>query len=58
MQGFLEDLKQTVFSAFQRELEDFSTNYIRIAGRSPDKAIKAIKSFIARDLLSGDLFGL
>ena len=53
MLKFLRDLQRTVFSAFQRELEDFSTNYIRIAGRQPDKAIRAIRSFIAKDLLSG-----
>ena len=53
MLGFLRDLQNTVYSAFQRELEDFSTNYIRIAGRQPDKAIRTIRSFIAKDLLSG-----
>jgi len=53
MLGFLRDLQNTVYSAFQRELEDFSTNYIRIAGRQPDKAIRAIRSFIAKGLLSG-----
>ena len=58
MKAFLEELKDIVFSSFQRELEDFATNYIRIAGRSPDKAIRAIKAFISKGLLSGDLFGL
>jgi len=58
MRTFLMELKAVVFSSFQGELEDFATNYIRIAGRSPDKAIRTIKAFISKGLLSGDLFGL
>lgn len=54
MPSFLDYLKNKVFGAFQRELDDFAKNYIRVSGSSKVKAIKAIEVFKRYDLLKGD----
>jgi hypothetical protein len=54
MAGFLRYLKESVFKAFQNELDDFAENYINVAGRSKDKAIRAIDAFKREGLLRGE----
>jgi hypothetical protein len=53
MPKFLTDLKKAVFQSFSAELEDFSTNYLKVAGKTKDKAIRAIDAFKRQGLLTG-----
>lgn len=54
MPKFLKDFKEAMFGAFQNKLNDFAKNYINVAGRSRDKAIRAIDALKKEGLLEGE----
>tara|TARA_S200002703_G_scaffold30870_1_gene26872 strand:- start:5165 stop:7261 length:2097 start_codon:yes stop_codon:yes gene_type:complete len=54
MPKFLKDFKEAMFGAFQNKLNDFAKNYINVAGRSRDKAIRAIEALKKEGLLEGE----
>ena len=54
MPKFLKDFREAMFGAFQNRLDDFAKNYINVAGRSKDKAIRAIDVLKKEGLLEGE----